>query len=221
MDPLIAVPDHLPILSRGRQPPGSGAVCSEQAITWLMSGRIDLGDETDHPSCVQPTLNILSIFVNDSLTNARRPEMWPLLLRQPGTARTEMEPLLSIQMAEWCTGDQFSAAHGTTANARRLYEETKRFLVVAESQYTHQTVSNVAGAVSDAIRSAASAATHAALVGHSYAPDPALLDGADDRLLSLLAGAQDECERLAGHVPAGIDPGRIARLAELVGSAPP
>jgi hypothetical protein len=45
----MTIPDRLPILSRGRQPPGSGRVCAEQAVAWLVSGRHDLGNETDRP----------------------------------------------------------------------------------------------------------------------------------------------------------------------------
>ena len=96
---MSLLPDRLPVLSKGKQGPGTGKVCAEQAVNWLDSGRLDLGDETDHPSCVQPVLNSLAIAVNDALPDSRRGEMWPLILRQPGTAHPEMEPKLSTDLA--------------------------------------------------------------------------------------------------------------------------
>ena len=57
----MSIPTNLPKLKGGIGAPGSGEVCAEQAVNWLVSGRLDLGDETDHPSCVQPVLNRLSI----------------------------------------------------------------------------------------------------------------------------------------------------------------
>jgi hypothetical protein len=68
-------------------------------VNWLVSGRLDLGDETDHPECVQPVLNALAIAVNDRVSDEERQRMWPLILRQPGTARPEMEPVLSVRLA--------------------------------------------------------------------------------------------------------------------------
>jgi len=93
------IPTNLPKLKGGIGAPGSGEVCAEQAVNWLVSGRLELGDETDHPSCVQPVLNALAIHVNDALPDERRHEMWPIILRQPGTAHPEMEPILSIRLA--------------------------------------------------------------------------------------------------------------------------
>ena len=40
----------------------------------------------------------------------------------------------------------------------------------------------------------------------------------DDALLSLLKDAQEECERLTGHVPPTCDVKRLTRLGELVGT---
>ena len=95
-------------------------MCAEQAVNWLVSGRLDLGDETDHPSCVQPVLNQLSIHVNDSLPDDRRHEMWPIILRQPGTAHPEMEPILSIRLA--CFLAQ-KVIHLTRRQDRKVCEE--------------------------------------------------------------------------------------------------
>ena len=93
------IPERLPKLIGGKGSPGLGEICAEQAVNWLVSGRLDLGDETDHPECVQPVLNALAINVNDTISDARRHEMWPILLRQPGTAHPDMEPILSIRLA--------------------------------------------------------------------------------------------------------------------------
>ena len=96
---IETIPNNLPKLIAGAGAKGSNQVCAEQAVNWLVSGRLELGDETDHPDCVQPVLNALAIRVNDSLPNDRRAEMWPIILRQPGTAHPEMEPVLSVRLA--------------------------------------------------------------------------------------------------------------------------
>ena len=97
----LNIPDNLPILSGGKQQPGSGKVCFEQAINWLVSDRLDLGDETDHPECVQPMLNALAIYVNDKISDKNRHKMWPFALRQIGTSKPEMEPQLSVDLAKF------------------------------------------------------------------------------------------------------------------------
>ena len=81
---------NLPILSAGKQEQGSGKVCAEQAVNWLVSGRLSLGAESDHPECVQPVLNALAIAVNDRISDEGRQRMWPLILAQPGTARPDI-----------------------------------------------------------------------------------------------------------------------------------
>jgi hypothetical protein len=100
-EPVMLLPDSLPILKSGKQPAGSGSVCSEQAVNWLVSGRLDLGNESDHPDCVQPVLNALAVRVNDALPDSERHRMWPIILRQPGTAHPEMEPVLSVRLATY------------------------------------------------------------------------------------------------------------------------
>lgn len=130
------LPTNLPILSGGKQAPGSGQVCAEQAINWLVSGRLDLGDETDHPDCVQPTINALAITVNDRMSDAGRHAMWPLILRQPGTARPELEPHLSVQLAtflaieanEECSRPRPTNDEERDANLIRLLSVTQDYL---------------------------------------------------------------------------------------------
>ena len=92
---------NLPILSAGKQAQGSGKVCAEQAVNWLVSGRLSLGAESDHPECVQPVLNALAIAVNDRVSDKGRQRMWPLILAQPGTARPDLEPELTLYLATW------------------------------------------------------------------------------------------------------------------------
>jgi hypothetical protein len=208
------LPDSLPILSNGKQPPGSGKVCAEQAVNWLVSGRLDLGDETDAPSCVQPVLNRLAIYINDKLPDDRRGEMWPLILRQPGTAHPEMEPMLSVRLAaflaEWAL--DLSLPNDNQA-ARNAVKAARAWCDNPNNAAANAAAANAANAANAAAANAANAAAHYAAANaaaHYAARDP-------DRLLDLLARTQDECERLTGHVSAEPDMERIELLGCLVG----
>ena len=192
---MSLLPDRLPVLSKGKQGPGTGKVCAEQAVNWLDSGRLDLGDETDHPSCVQSVLNSLAIAVNDALPDSRRGEMWPLILRQPGTAHPEMEPKLSTDLAvfvcRWVVSNwPVSPIDPITKEALEAAAEC-----LAEP--------------SEAKRAEAARAARAA-----RAAEAAWADG----YLKLLADAQDECERLVGGVVPTVDSHRLGRLCDLVGT---
>ena len=223
------IPDTLPILSSGRQAPGSGKVCAEQAVNWLVSGRLDLGDETDHPECVQPVLNALAIDINDSLPNSRRHEMWPLILRQPGTARPEMEPVLSIRLAAFCAEQVLGVSEERIAAVRAwcddLSEENRRRCVRAAAKPTASACDAATAAAcavacavaypKDAYYQVIAAAVHAT---HATVQGCASHAAAADRLLALLSAAQNECERLTGHVPSPPDVDRLRRLGELVGT---
>ena len=232
------IPDTLPILSPGKQPPGSGKVCAEQAVNWLVSGRLDLGDETDHPECVQPVLNALAIRVNDSLPADRRGEMWPLILRQPGTAHPEMEPVLSIRLAAFCTEQVLDLTNDRSvpleaiaavrawcddpsdANSERC-RSVRAAYAAAHAAAFADAIADAAAAVaaSAAYAPAAYDAAHALALGSAFADAIADATAAydADRLLALLSAVQDECERLTGHVPSPPDVDRLLRLGELVG----
>jgi hypothetical protein len=223
------VPNQLPRLKGGKGSPGSGEVCAEQAVSWLVSGRLDLQDETDHPSCVQPVLNQLAIYVNDALPDERRGEMWPIILRQPGTAHPEMEPILSIRLA--CFLAQ-KVIHLTRRQDRKACEEaiaaslkycdfpTKENAYAAAAAYAAANAyANAAYANANAAYNAANAAYNAANAAYN-ANTYAYAKPSDswDALLDVLSEAQDECERLTGHVPAACDTQRLIRLGELVGT---
>jgi hypothetical protein len=207
------IPERLPKLIGGKGSPGLGEICAEQAVNWLVSGRLDLGDETDHPECVQPVLNALAINVNDTISDARRHEMWPILLRQPGTAHPDMEPILSIRLA--C----FLAEKVLYLVPEADWEVCRDAIVSAqvycdnptkESAYAANAAANAAYAAN-----AANAAAYAAYTANAANG----INATDDALLSLLKEAQEECERLTGHVPQTCDVERIERLTELVGVA--
>ena len=195
---MSLLPDRLPVLSKGKQGPGTGKVCAEQAVNWLDSGRLDLGDETDHPSCVQSVLNSLAIAVNDALPDSRRGEMWPLILRQPGTAHPEMEPKLSTDLAVF-------VCRWVVSN----------WPVSPIDPITKEALEAAAECLAEPSEAKRAEAARAA--GAARAAEAAWADG----YLKLLADAQDECERLTGYVPASADPARLVRLCELVGTPSP
>jgi hypothetical protein len=155
------MPTNLPTLSGGKQETGSNKVCAEQAVNWLVSGRLDLGDETDHPSCVQPVLNALAIHVNDALPDDERQRMWPIILRQPGTAHPEMEPILSIRLA--CFLAQ-KVIHLTRRQDRKKCEEAITSALAycdnpcKETAYAAANAANAANAAANAAYAAANAA---------------------------------------------------------------
>jgi hypothetical protein len=194
------IPSNLPILSNGKQDPGTNKVCAEQAINWLVSGRSDLGDETDHPECVQPVLNALAIKVNDLLPDDRRGEMWPLILRQPGTSHPEMEPALSVRLACFL-------AEKVLDKVRPGDRKVCRDAITA-AQVWCDNPNQEAAYAANATAYAANAAAAAAYAATADGPDA---------LIQLLSDTQNECERLTEHVPVSCDIERLERLGELVG----
>jgi hypothetical protein len=204
------LPWRLPWLSAGRQPPGSDSVCAMQAINWLVSGRDSLGDETDASACVQPIMAEITSLVNDWLPDDRRQELWPIILRLPGTARPDMEPDLSVRIAAFCADRAARVCEPDTAAA--------------------QAASLAADRAAAAAQHAAAAAQHAAEGAHASAIEQAryavagavvavsCVDDDEDGLLQLLSDAIAFCEQVTGHVPPQPDIARIERLGELVGT---
>jgi hypothetical protein len=224
---------QLPILSAGRGEPGTNRVCAEQAVNWLVSGRLDLGDETDHPECVQPVLNALAIHVNDTVSDKDRKRMWPIILRQPGTAHPEMEPVLSVRLACYLADQVFdlvrpedqavcreaidaARAWCDDPSDKNLQQSLAAAHAAASTTYAvyGAKFANAANAAANAAYAAANA--NAASDAAAYAAYAARFAGRDP--IALLEGAQAECERLTGHTPTEMDPERIKRLAEMVGA---
>jgi hypothetical protein len=209
---------QLPILSRGKQEANSGRVCAEQAVSWLVSGRLDLGDETDHPECVQPVLNVLAIAVNDRMSDEGRARLWPLVLRQPGTARPELEPMLSVQLATYLAievrdASRYAARTVADVAARaavQAHEDLAVDLAARAAVQTHEDLAvDLAGA---AARYAAHIVADAA-----YGGDVGRVDAV---LLALWAKTQDYLEELIGtDQVCDVAPERIERLGSLVGVA--
>ena len=239
---MIEIPTNLPKLKGGIGAPGSGEVCAEQAVNWLVSGRLDLGDETDHPSCVQPVLNQLAINVNDALPDERRHEMWPIILRQPGTAHPEMEPILSIRLACFLANkvvhltrkqdrkaceDAIASALAycdnpckETANAARAaYATAAAYAANATAAAANATNATYAANAAYCAATNANTAASAAYAAANAAAYAATANPKDrwDALLGILNDAQDECERLTNHTPPACDLGRLERLGQLVG----
>lgn len=227
----VLLPDRLPILSRGKQEPGSGRVCAEQAAGWLVSGRLDLGDPTDEPSCVQPILNKLAIIVNDRLPDERRQELWPLILRQPGTARPDIEPSLSVHLAVWCARRAVDKVRGfpqhalTEALDDAMAGRSVRFGLGADPSRASSAVAYVCDGVRYLIAYGPYSATAVVALHMSVVYAAAAVRDAhspcrrDDALLALLVGAQDEHARLTGHAAPPVDVARVERLGQLVGVA--
>jgi hypothetical protein len=234
------IPERLPKLIGGKGLPGSGEICAEQAVNWLVSGHLDLGDETDHPDCVQPVLNTLAIKVNDTISDERRHEMWPILLRQPGTAHPDMEPILSIRLACFLAEKvlylvpeaDWEVCRDAIVAAQVYCDNPTKESAYAAANATYA-AADIANAANVAAYAAAANATYAAYANATYAAYANAANAAyaaaaaynaayginakDDALLSLLREAQEECERLTGHVPQTCDVERIERLIDLVG----
>jgi hypothetical protein len=54
----MTTPDHLPVLSKGKQAPGSGNVCAEQAVNWLVSGQAECERLTGHVPSTYDSLRL-------------------------------------------------------------------------------------------------------------------------------------------------------------------
>jgi hypothetical protein len=207
---------QLPILSAGKGAPGTGKVCAEQAVNWLVSGRLDLGDETDHPECVQPVLNALAIYVNDTSSDEDRQRMWPIILRQPGTAHPEMEPVLSVRLACYLAEQVLDLVRPEDQAVCREAIDAARAWCDDPSDENGERAYKASDAAAYAVHAAAAYAAYAAAAA-AYAVHAAAAAAGRDPI-ALLEGAQAECERLTGHTPTEMDPERIKRLAEMVGA---
>jgi len=76
------IPDRLPRLSKGSHPPTSGRACAMEAASWLA------GEPwSDHPRSVHPVIAGVARWVNDSVSNDERQQLWPLILASLDTAR--------------------------------------------------------------------------------------------------------------------------------------
>jgi hypothetical protein len=228
----MEIPNQLPILSHGKQQPNTGKVCAEQAVNWLASGRLDLGDETDHPDCVQPVLNSLAIYVNDRMSEQNRHKMWPILLRQIGTAKPELEPQLSVDLAQYAAKSAVKSAEYAAKSAQYAAEYAAKSAEYAaksaqyaaeyaakSAQYAAEYAQYAAEYAAKSAQYAAESAQSAQYAAVKYAEyaDISNQEYQDYVLLKILTDFQDEHERLTGHVPASCDVSRLERLGELVG----
>jgi hypothetical protein len=207
------IPDRLPVLACGKQPPGNGKLCAEQFVDWLVSGMQDLGDHTDHPSCVHPVLNAVAIAVNDALSDENRPRMAPLLLRQPGTAMPGLEPGLSLDLARWAvrradeyvTADEYVAAP-KTKYATKCVERATTWLAQATKDPFGPDTDTTLNDITVVARYATGAVWDAV-----FPKSPRIL-------LQFLSDLQDEHARLTGFTPTPIDADRYALGVELLGA---
>jgi hypothetical protein len=143
--PDAALPGALPVLSRGRhRDPARGACFME--YTALLAGE----PFTDHPRCVDPELAAVLRGANDTLSDADRPLLVPLLGRTIGLAAgspparvswrapAEARRRQAAQRAryrettarlQWAVAVRFTTALGLTGPAAsRLWEEWDREL---------------------------------------------------------------------------------------------
>ncbi|HET9732388.1 MAG TPA: hypothetical protein VFP54_06885 [Acidimicrobiales bacterium] len=80
-NPGWVVPDYLPVLAWGAHPPGSPEFCAMEAASWLA------GEPwSDHPRCVHPVIADVARWVNDTVDDATRQTLWPLIVASLNTA---------------------------------------------------------------------------------------------------------------------------------------
>jgi hypothetical protein len=220
------IPDRLPRLSSGWQPPGSNAVCAMQAISWIVSERESLGEETDRPPCVQPILGMLARVVNDRLPDDRRGVLWPLIVRLPGTARPDMEPHLSVRIAVLCADRACDYAIRATTSASDpndaacyIAQGSAQSAVAYATYAAH--IAGLSDRAVEAVEHAGRAVFHAlsSIDGATHAlgriDDTASSEGA---FLQLLDDAITICEQETGHNPLPLDAARIEQLGKIVGT---
>jgi hypothetical protein len=191
------VPNGLPTLSRGPGKPGSGKVCAQQALEWLMHGRMDeLGQLTDHPMGVNGVLVSASITVNDNLSDARRVQMWPLLLRMVDTQTSYdlQQQLVSLKLSELWSALQRSMF---PAGWPVKFGEVTFTFEMSPDGYVAPTITWPQ-------------VTWQSMTFQSEGRN-------DDQFLLCLSELVDKYERLTSHTPVEVDPKRLVRLGELVG----
>ena len=95
----MTTPDFLPVLSKGSHKDPRDGACAMEYVSILAGEKF-----SDSPSCTHPVLAAAARIVNDSLSDADRHLMVPLIGRLFGTAPTgtDLEQrVLSTRLAIW------------------------------------------------------------------------------------------------------------------------
>jgi hypothetical protein len=96
----MTIPVEMPALIHGAGVTPDQGACIMQAVAWLDSG----GKEwNDAPDCVHPVLRKVAIWVNDTIGDVPRRQLWPLVPRLMGTAAGDRETDIrtGVQLAAW------------------------------------------------------------------------------------------------------------------------
>ncbi|MEP7036291.1 MAG: hypothetical protein ABI662_04350 [Dermatophilaceae bacterium] len=74
MTSTVGMPELVPVLSRGKHRNAKRGACFMEMASFLAGERW-----SDHPSCTHPLLAGLARLVNDTVSDARRPQLIPLI----------------------------------------------------------------------------------------------------------------------------------------------
>jgi hypothetical protein len=232
-----AVPDMLPVLSRGKHRSARKGACFMELASFLAGERW-----SDHPSCTHPLLAALARYVNDLTSDAGRPALAPLIPSVIGV--TGDDPHIDVRIALRCATTALPVVSEERQRVLALsvlacehmldvldgrpdgtLEERSREVLarvpLAERWargFERRIVGGCPVSVKAFRRLAAPNTVRCACEGLAQACVPAT----EDRLRELLASAIDDCAALvrAGSAPSrDVDVSRWAAACRLAGSA--
>jgi hypothetical protein len=161
----MTIPVEMPALIHGAGVTPDQGACIMQAVAWLDSG----GKEwNDAPDCVHPVLRKVAIWVNDTIGDVPRRQLWPLVPRLMGTAAGDRETDIrtGVQLAAWAAERVLPLI--TDENRHKIAAER---IARARKWLEDGQVTDAAAAAAAADAAAAAAAADAAIIG--IPPTPA------------------------------------------------
>lgn len=186
----MTTPIDMPGLIHGAGATPAQGACVMQAVAWLAS---DGKQWTDAPDCTHPVLRRVAVWVNDSIGDVPRRQLWPLVPRLMGTATGDRKTDIrtGVQLAAWAAervlplikdAERNKIAAERIARARKWIEDGGQVTADAD-----------AAADADADAAAAYAAAAAAADAASY------YDARGAAVYTFLVALLDEYDRLTGR----------------------
>ena len=211
---MTSTPEFLPILSSGAHADPKEGACVMEYVSFLA------GEEfSDRPKCTDPVLASMARQVNDSLSDADRQRLLPLVPRVIGTAQSGDTRALHVRLACWCARQVLDLVRESDrAVCLAAIEAAEGWCRGEVSEREVRDAAAAANAAAAAAYAAAYAATNAAANAAYAAANAAYAANAAeaDQRVAMFTGLLDEFDRLTGRTqPEPLTSEQLRGMAEL------